>query len=103
MLAMHPPSDLALCSIVVMELYGGALRSARPTLKQAEVARFVGRFVSLPFDNTAAEIAASVGAGLARAGMPIGSFDLLIAAIALANDLTLVTHNTREFSRVAGL
>ena len=29
--------------------------------------------------------------------------DLLIAAIALANDLTLVTHNTREFSRVAGL
>jgi tRNA(fMet)-specific endonuclease VapC len=36
-------------------------------------------------------------------GTPIGSYDLLIAAIALVNDLTLVTHNTREFERVEGL
>ena len=40
---------------------------------------------------------------LASAGTPIGPYDLQIAAIALANDLTLVTHNTREFSRVNGL
>lgn len=33
----------------------------------------------------------------------IGPYDLLIAAIALANNLTLVTHNTNEFSRVPGL
>nr|MDQ2997357.1 hypothetical protein [Chloroflexota bacterium] len=42
-------------------------------------------------------------ADLAVKGIPIGAHDLQIAAIALAHDLTLVTHNTREFSRVAGL
>ena len=36
-------------------------------------------------------------------GTPIGPNDLLIAAIALANGLTLITHNTVEFSRVVGL
>lgn len=39
----------------------------------------------------------------ANLGTPIGIHDLLIASIALANDLTLVTHNTGEFSRVEGL
>jgi tRNA(fMet)-specific endonuclease VapC len=42
-------------------------------------------------------------ANLAKAGTPIGPNDLQIAAIALANELTLVTHKTREFSRVQGL
>ncbi|MFM6310562.1 MAG: type II toxin-antitoxin system VapC family toxin, partial [Dolichospermum sp.] len=40
---------------------------------------------------------------LASAGTPIGAYDLQIAAIALANNLILVTHNTREFERVDGL
>jgi tRNA(fMet)-specific endonuclease VapC len=40
---------------------------------------------------------------VARAGTPIGPNDLLIAAIALASGLTLITHNTAEFSRVVGL
>jgi tRNA(fMet)-specific endonuclease VapC len=38
-----------------------------------------------------------------RKGTPIGVYDLQIAAIALVNDLILVTHNVREFSRVEGL
>jgi len=42
-------------------------------------------------------------AQLQKLGTPIGSYDLQIAAIALANDLILVTHNTREFERVEGL
>jgi tRNA(fMet)-specific endonuclease VapC len=42
-------------------------------------------------------------AHLARQGMPIGPYDLQIAAIALAADLTLVTNNTSEFQRVPGL
>jgi predicted nucleic acid-binding protein len=40
---------------------------------------------------------------LAAAGTPIGPNDLMIAAIAQSRRLTLVTHNTREFSRVPGL
>jgi tRNA(fMet)-specific endonuclease VapC len=38
-----------------------------------------------------------------RAGQLIGPYDLMIAAIALTHSLTLVTHNTKEFSRVPGL
>jgi tRNA(fMet)-specific endonuclease VapC len=40
---------------------------------------------------------------LEKLGTPIGPNDLLTAAIGVANDVTVVTHNTREFSRVAGL
>ncbi len=40
---------------------------------------------------------------LARAGAPIGPYDLMIAATAVSHNLTLVTHNTQEFSRVVGL
>jgi len=40
---------------------------------------------------------------LAGLGTPIGLYDLLIAAIAIVNDLILVTHNTREFERVTEL
>jgi tRNA(fMet)-specific endonuclease VapC len=58
---------------------------------------------NLPFDDFAAEIYGRIRAELEAAGMLIGPYDMMIAAIALANDLTLVTHNTREFGRVAGL
>jgi len=44
-----------------------------------------------------------IRADLRTRGTPIGGNDLLIAATALAHDAVLVTHNTREFSRVAGL
>jgi len=95
--------DIALCAIVVAELYEGAHRSAQQAHNLARVAEFVARFIILPFDTAAAEIAGRHGADLAARGMPIGAHDLQIAAIALAHGLTLVTHNTREFSRVAGL
>ena len=45
----------------------------------------------------------AIRAQLAKRGTPIGANDLLIAATALAHDLTLVTHNLEEFSRVVGL
>lgn len=65
--------------------------------------QFFNEFVSLPFDGQAAAIGGSIRALLAASGTPIGPFDLQIAAIALANELILITHNTREFSRVSGL
>ncbi len=40
---------------------------------------------------------------LSAIGQPIGANDFMIATIALANQVTLITHNTREFSRVSGL
>lgn len=59
--------------------------------------------VSLPFDDRAAEEYGVVRSHLTGLGTLIGANDLMIAAIALANGLTLVTHNTTEFSRVPGL
>lgn len=97
------PDEVLVCSVVRFELRYGALRSDHVEKTLAEQERFLSRFVSLPFDDAAQRHAAQIRADLARAGTPIGPYDLLIAAIALANDLTLVTHNTREFGRVAGL
>lgn len=95
--------DVAVCSVVKAELFYGAWRSTNPEQALARQQRFLTTFVSLPFDDHSAEIAGQIRAQLAALGTPIGSNDLLIAAITLANNLTLVTHNTREFSRVAGL
>ena len=102
-LAQHDLADITICSVVYAELRYGVLRSADPASGHARLTLFLANFVSLPLDDRAAEIAAVVRADLAGKGIPISPHDLLIAAIALANDLTLVTHNTREFGRVAGL
>lgn len=97
------PADVRLCSVVKMELYRGAYKSQRQAGNLATLRHFFNKFVALPFDDLAAEIAGSESARLESLGTPIGPCDLLIGAIALANNLTLVTHNTREFSRVIGL
>lgn len=97
------PQDILLCSVVKAELFYGAMKSARPDENLAKQYRFVNRFVSLPFDDSAAEVYSHIRTQLEKLGTPIGPNDLLIAAIAVANDVTLVTHNTGEFSRVVGL
>ena len=66
-------------------------------------AAFLAQFISLPFDDVAANLFGIIRSQLESQGTPIGSYDLQIAAIALAHNLTLVTHNSREFSRVEGL
>jgi tRNA(fMet)-specific endonuclease VapC len=102
-LAELTPDDIRLCSVVKSELYYGAYKSTRRDRNLANLNRFFSQFISLPFDDDAAIIAGQVRTQLDVAGTPIGSNDLLIAAIALSNDLTLVTHNTREFGRINGL
>jgi tRNA(fMet)-specific endonuclease VapC len=98
-----PSDEMAVCSVVKTELFYGAMRSNNPNRTLERQQNFLGRFVSLPFGDEAALIGGQVGARLASSGTPIGSYDLLIAAISLAHHLTLVTHNTREFERVEGL
>jgi len=98
-----PPHDVRLCSVVKAELYMGALRSARPEENRAKVDAFLRPYMSLAFNDAAAEIHADLRHHLETAGTPIGPYDLQLAAIALANGLTLVTHNTVEFKRVPGL
>ena len=85
------------------ELCYGSLKSTAPTREQTLVDSFVSQFVSLPFDDAAARSYAAVRHDLESRGVPIGENDYQIAAIALVHGLILVTHNTKEFSRVPGL
>ena len=102
-LALREPEEIVLCSVVKAELFYGSLKSENPHKNLEKQRRFVERFVSLPFDDDAAEAYSQIRANLERLGTPIGPNDLMIAAIAVANDVVLVTHNTREFGRVEGL
>jgi tRNA(fMet)-specific endonuclease VapC len=95
--------EIVVCSVVKAELCFGAMKSANPERNFALQQKFSGQFVSIPFDDSAATIFGIVRAQLETKGTPIGAYDLQIASIALANNLTLVTHNTREFERVDGL
>ena len=64
---------------------------------------FLAPFQVLPFDVEAASRYVDARLALEQAGRPIGERDLVIAATALAHDLTVITNNTREFGRVPGL
>jgi tRNA(fMet)-specific endonuclease VapC len=98
-----PIEEIAVCSVVKAELFYGAMKSANPERNFALQQAFLDQFVSISFDDLAATTFGTVRAQLEMRGTPIGAYDLQIAAIALANNLTLVTHNTREFGRVENL
>ena len=98
-----PPDLIYVCSVVKGEMFAGAQRSTSPIRSLERQQEFFKELPSLPFDDRAAEVYGRIRAELEAAGTPIGPNDMLIAAIALANNLVLVTHNTREFSRIAGL
>ena len=95
--------DIVVCYIVKAELFYGAMRTHNPAKTLQKQQEFLGRFVSLYFDDQCALIYGEIRSKLAAKGTPIGNNDLHIAAIAMANNLTLITHNTREFSRIDNL
>ncbi len=95
--------NLLLCSIVKAELWFGACNSGRVTANQAVLAEFFMQFSSLAFDDSSIGHYGEIRAMLSKAGQIIGANDLFIAAIAKANQVTLVTHNTKEFMRVPNL
>lgn len=97
------PSELRLCSVVKSELIYGAHKSRRAADNLRILHGFFEPFVSLPFDDECSKKYGSIRQQLERMGRPIGPYDLMIAATAIANDLTLVSHNADEFSRVVGL
>jgi len=95
---------LSISAIVLFELRYGAAKSARPERNRERLADFLtGIITVLPFEPADAEEAGDICAQLERMGAPIGPYDLLIAGQARRRAALLVTANTREFSRVAGL
>jgi len=102
-LHQHKPSDIFLCSVVKGELVYGAFHSAHPAENLRVLEKFFEPFISLPFDDQSSLIYGRIRSDLARNGTIIGPNDLLIAAIAISNNLTLISANIREFGRIAGL
>ena len=102
-LELCQPEDIVLCSVVKAELLYGAMKSQNPAGSISKVENFYSPFQSLTFDDSAAKFYGKIRSELSAIGQPIGANDFMIAAIALANNITLISHNTREFNRVSDL
>ena len=98
----HRPSQLCISAITLAELRFGADAKGSRRL-HGLIDTFVATVAVAPVDSTAADRFGRVATALAKRGEPIGTFDTLIAAHALALDVTLVTNNAKHFRRIAGL
>ncbi len=97
------PQDVLTCSIVLSELLHGAEKYGNRLKRVATVRTLLAPFQCLPFDEADAIYYASLRHDLESRGEVIGPYDLQIAAICLRHQLTLVTGNVSEFSRIHGL
>lgn len=103
-LRREAPPQLVISAITEMEVEYGLARNPDLAPRVREAMRTLLNTISvLPFEREDARVAAQLRASLNRQGMPIGAYDLLLAACALRRGLKIVTHNAREFIRVGGL
>ena len=101
-LKLLAPADLAISVLTEHELLYGIAYNPQFKLRSV-LERLLAILPKLPLDSATVVKAALARADLRRRGLPIGPYDLLIAATALEHRLTMVTHNTQEFERVPGL
>ena len=97
------PSELAIPTVVLFELEVGIAKSISPRKRKSQLQEITALVNVLPFGITESKSAAQIRVKLEKQGLPIGPYDVLIAATALANNMILVTHNQKEFGRIAGL
>lgn len=95
--------QLCISTITLMELIYGAEKSSTPERNLAVVEGFAARLTVLDYDIHAATHTGQIRAEQAKAGLPIGPYDQMIAGHARSRGLIIVTNNMREFSRVSGL
>jgi tRNA(fMet)-specific endonuclease VapC len=96
-------TDIGISSITVAELEFGVQKSQYPGKNREALEQFLLPLVIEDFDYNAAIVYGKIRSDLEAQGKPMGPLDNLIAAHALSMGLTLVTNNTREFSRVPNL
>lgn len=99
----YVPEDIGVPAMVRAELLLGAWKSRNPASTTERIEKFLAPFDLLPFDRAAAGHYADIRYRLESIGQAIGPNDLVIAATARSRNLTLITHNCREFTRVPGL
>jgi len=97
-------AHILVSSIATFELWYGVAKSARQDFNRKRLETFLaGPILMLPFEDADSRLAGAIRATLERSGKPIGAYDLLMAGQALRHQITLVTANVSEFSRVKGL
>jgi tRNA(fMet)-specific endonuclease VapC len=101
--ASYEIGELGISAVTESELRYGADKSQDPVRNHRQLNHFLLSLPVLPYDAECARHYGEIRSHLEKSGTPIGSMDLLIAAHARAEKLTLVTNNTKEFSRVPGL
>ena len=99
----YRPEDLCISAITMAELEYGVSNSSWPERNRLALLTFLSGIEILPFDASAAKEYGQIRYELKKKGQPIGANDLLIAAHAKSLALTLITNNTKEFSKVEGL
>lgn len=95
------PGDLSLSTVTLAEIYYGIEKSpVKKMVRRAKIEKICSQLEIFPFDAAAAAKYGPIRATLEKQGTIISERDLQIAAIAMANRLCVVTHNTKEFSRI---
>ena len=97
------PEDVCISSITYSELAYGVEKSEQTDRNRLALTLMLSNIDIEAFDAVAAEEYGDIRARLEKAGTPIGSLDMLIAAHAKVLGCTLVTNNGKEFPRVEGL
>ena len=98
-----PSDDIYISTVVISELHYGAMKSKWSENNVLRMNEFISTFNITPFTHEDAEVCGKIRAGLERQGLPIGLYDVMIAAQGIARNFTVITHNVKEFSRVPGL
>lgn len=97
------PKEIGIPAIVLYEIEVGLAKSNAPAKRRQQLNELLAVVSLIPFGELEARHAAVIRANLERIGQPIGAYDVLIAATALAQGAILVTHNQQEFGRIKGL
>ena len=95
--------DICISAITLSELRYGVYKSKHQEKNSIALDEFMIPLEILPFDEEAAQAYGDIRASMEKAGTPLGAMDMLIAAHAISQGLSLVTNNTREFSRISNL
>ncbi|MFH0921275.1 MAG: type II toxin-antitoxin system VapC family toxin [Fibrobacterota bacterium] len=94
---------VAVSAVTLAELEYGVANSSRRLEAQTALLEFILPFEILDFDSASASHYGNIRKELKDKGRLIGDMDMLIASIAMANGLIVVTNNEREFQRIPGL
>mgnify|MGYP001823014370 FL=1 len=94
------PSELSIPTVVLFELEVGIAKSTSPDKRKSQLQEITALVNVLPFGIAESRSAAQIRVELEKQGLPIGPYDVLIAATALANNTILITHNQKKMGEL---